>query len=438
MAKLETVNETEVAVLEPELVELAREIAAGERSFHRLPAELDAATAAAVRRRALELRAAASGGVLELRNLGAFTLDAERAATRHCESFTGAIQVPLGMVGPLRLRGEDLERGGEESVMVPLATTEGALLASVNRGCRAITAAGGATVWVDDVGMTRAPVFRTRDLGDSRNLVRFLEENFEEMRVRAAATSRFLELLEIRPLVLGGTTVLARFRFLTGDAMGMNMVTIACDRLVRELIEPATGARCVALSGNYCTDKKSSSVNFQLGRGKRVIAECVLDSGTLERTLKTRAELLVEVQLRKNLHGSIAAGSMGYNAQFANVLAALFIATGQDLAHVVEGAMGLTHFEARDDGAVYASVTLPDLPVAAVGGGTGLDTQREALAILDVKPDPARPGAAARRLAAIAGAVVLAGELSLMAAFTSNDLASAHERLGRGGSERAT
>ena len=152
----------------------------------------------------------------------------------------------------------------------------------------------------------------------------------------------------------------------------------------------------------------------------------------LRRTLKTTAAGLVEVTLRKNLHGSIAAGSLGYNAQFANVLAALFVATGQDLAHVVEGSMGVAHFEEREDGAAYASVTLPDLPVAAVGGGTGLATQREALQLLGVIVDPTRPpGTAARRLAAIAGAVVLAGELSLTSAFTSNDLARAHERLGR-------
>jgi hydroxymethylglutaryl-CoA reductase (NADPH) len=200
---------------------------------------------------------------------------------------------------------------------------------------------------------------------------------------------------------------------------------------VRELIEPATGVRCIALSGNFCVDKKPSAVNFLLGRGKRVVAEAVVPAEILRRTLKTTAAGLVEVTLRKNLHGSIAAGSLGYNAQFANVLAALFVATGQDLAHVVEGSMGLTHFEERDDGAAYASVTLPDLPVAAVGGGTGLATQREALQVLGVAADPARPGAAARRLAAIAGAVVLAGELSLMSAFTSNDLARAHERLGR-------
>jgi hydroxymethylglutaryl-CoA reductase (NADPH) len=158
----------------------------------------------------------------------------------------------------------------------------------------------------------------------------------------------------------------------------------------------------------------------------------VIPAEVLRRTLKTSAAGLVEVTLRKNLHGSIAAGSLGYNAQFANVLAALFVATGQDLAHVVEGSMGVAHFEEREDGAAYASVTLPDLPVAAVGGGTGLATQREALQLLGVTVDPARPpGTAARRLAAIAGAVVLAGELSLTSAFTSNDLARAHERLGR-------
>jgi hydroxymethylglutaryl-CoA reductase (NADPH) len=234
----------------------------------------------------------------------------------------------------------------------------------------------------------------------------------------------------MRPTVVG-TTIFVRFRFQTGDAMGMNMATIACDRVTEQLIEPETGVECVALSGNYCVDKKPSAVNFQLGRGKRIWAEVVLGAEVLEKTLKTRADLLEEVQYRKNLIGSIAAGSMGFNAQVANVLAALFVATGQDLAHVVEGAMGVTSFEAREDGSVYAAIYLPDVPLGAVGGGTGLATQREALDVLGVEADTDRPGAAAVRLAEIAGAVVLAGELSLMAAFTSRDLARAHERLGR-------
>jgi hydroxymethylglutaryl-CoA reductase (NADPH) len=425
-------EEREAAALAREVSrDIAREIATGARGLHQVPTGLDARSAAAVRRAAAVERARGEGRDLELRHVGSFTLDAERAASSHCENLIGAAQVPMGLVGPLRVTGLDAEDRLDAEVLVPLATTEGALLASVNRGCRALTAAGGARAWVEDVGMTRAPVFATRGLEESRRLVEWVREHHDEIRALAEQTSRFLRLLELMPQVVGGTTVLLRFRFSTGDAMGMNMVTIACDRVVRELIEPATGVRCIALSGNYCVDKKPSAVNFLLGRGKRVLAEAVIPAEVLRRTLKTTARGLVEVTLRKNLHGSIAAGSLGYNAQFANVLAALFVATGQDLAHVVEGAMGLTHFEEREDGAAYASVTLPDLPVAAVGGGTGLETQREALRLLGVVADPARPGAAARRLAAIAGAVVLAGEVSLMSAFTSQDLARAHERLGR-------
>jgi len=417
----------QAAELEAEHEQLARELASGERALHQVPRHLDADVAAAIRRRAAVLRGEAEGRSLALDHIASYTLDAARASTQHCENLAGAAQIPLGLVGPLWVRGEEIS----EQVLVPMATTEGALLASVNRGCRAITAAGGALVWSEEVGMTRAPVFRVGGIEQARRLLAWLDENEERVRRHAEDTSRYLRLLELRPLVFGGTTVFLRFRFSTGDAMGMNMVTIACDRVVRELIEPETGVRCVALSGNYCVDKKSSQVNFQLGRGRRIVAEVVLPREVLARTLKTETKALVEVTLRKNLHGSIAAGAMGFNAQFANVLAALFVATGQDLAHVVEGAMGLTHFEERDDGAVYAAVTMPDVPLAAVGGGTGLATQREALALLGIEPDPDRPGAAVRRLAEITGAVVLAGELSLMAAFTSNDLARAHERLGR-------
>jgi hydroxymethylglutaryl-CoA reductase (NADPH) len=215
--------------------------------------------------------------------------------------------------------------------------------------------------------------------------------------------------------------------------MGMNMATIACDRVVTDLIEPGTGVRCTALSGNYCVDKKPAAVNFQEGRGKRLFAEAILGEEILERVLKTTAESLAEVQYRKNLLGSIAAGSRGFNAHFANVLAAFFIATGQDLAHVVDGSMGVTFIEPRPERSVYFSVFLPAVPLGAVGGGTGLATQSEALSILGVRADRERPGRAVKRLAEILAATVLAGEMSLMAAFTSRDLASAHERLGRGG-----
>ncbi len=421
--------------LGPENEQLAERIARGELGFHQLR-DLDARVAGAVRRRAVELRAQSAGRPLRLEHIGSYSFDPEVAASRHCENFAGVAQIPLGLVGPLRVIGEERNDGVDDEVVVPLATTEGALLASVNRGCRALQEAGGAIARVENVGMTRAPVFRTSGVIQTQELLGWVRDHEDLIRNHAEATSRFLQLLEVRPLALG-TTVFLRFRFATGDAMGMNMATIACDRIVRDLIEPQTGVACVALSGNYCVDKKPSAVNFQLGRGQRIWAEAVLPEATLARVLKTRAEALVEVQLRKNLHGSIAAGSMGFNAQFANVLSALFIATGQDLAHVVEGSMGLTHFEARDGGAVYASVYLPDVPLAAVGGGTGLATQREGLGILGIEPDRDRPGVAVRRLGEIVGAVVLAGELSLMSAFTSQDLARAHERLARGGPEPA-
>jgi hydroxymethylglutaryl-CoA reductase (NADPH) len=365
---------------------------------------------------------------VELRHVGSFTLDAERAASAHCENLIGAAQVPMGLVGPLRVLDDDFDA----EIFVPLATTEGALLASVNRGCRALTAAGGVRVWVEDIGMTRAPVFATSGLEQSRRLVEWVSEHRDEIRARAEQTSRYLRLLELLSQVIGGTTVLLRFRFATGDAMGMNMVTIACDRAVNELITPATGVVCVALSGNVCVDKKASAINFQEGRGKRIYAEVELRGEPLERTLKSSALALVEVGYRKNMLGSIMAGAMGWNGQVANVLAALFIATGQDLAHVVEGSMAITAIEPKGDDGVLFSVYLPDVPLGAFGGGTGLATQREALQLLGVVPDESRPGRAALRLAEIVGAVVLAGEVSLMSAFTSSDLARAHERLGRG------
>lgn len=402
--------------------ELVEELVRGERRFHALPKSLGADEAGRIRREALE---EISGGSME--HTGVFSFDSETAANRNCENFIGVAQVPVGVIGPLRLLGEHVDG----DVFVPLATTEAALVASANRGCAAIREAGGATVRVEDVGMTRAPVFRTSGIDETRRFLAWIREHEDEIRAITDGTSRYLTLLDIRPYAFG-TSVFLRFKFDSGDAMGMNMATIACDKVVNELIEPETGVTCIALSGNYCVDKKPAAINFQEGRGKRVFAEIVLEAPVLKRYLKTTARDLVEAQYRKNLLGSIAAGSRGFNAHYANILAAFFIATGQDPAHVVEGSLGVTCIEPRGPEAVYASIYLPDLPVGAIGGGTSLATQREALALIGVAPDPENPGAAARRLAEIIGGAVLAGELSLMAAFTSHDLARAHERLARG------
>ncbi|MEM6453982.1 MAG: hydroxymethylglutaryl-CoA reductase (NADPH) [Acidobacteriota bacterium] len=406
--------------------QLIDDLASGRTGLHRVPGAYDADERLAIRREALERRT--GSGPLE--HMGTYSLDAERASTRNCENMIGVAQVPVGVIGPLHLNGEYVDP--DEPLMVPLATTEGALIASTNRGCRALREAGGATVRVDNVGMTRAPVFRTAGIAQTHAFVQWVRENEDEIRSFCEATSNYLTLHEIRPQVVG-STVFLRFRFDTGDAMGMNMVTIACDRVIDELIEPATGVECISLSGNVCVDKKPAAINFIEGRGKRIVAEVVLDKQVLTRVLKTTARALVEVQYRKNLIGSIAAGSMGFNAHYANILAALFIATGQDPAQVVEGSMGVTCIEPRGPEGVIASVTLPDAPVAAIGGGTSLGTQAEALRMIGIAPDPTRPGAAAMRFAEIVGGAVLAGELSLLAALTSRDLARAHEKLGRGG-----
>lgn len=406
--------------LTAEATELVEELVSGRRRLHQLPDSLGERQKADIRRRAMERL---TGAALEM--TGEYGLDADRAASAHCENLIGATQIPVGVAGPLRVRGDHVD----EEVYVPLATTEGALIASINRGCSGIQAAGGAVVHVEDVGMTRAPVFRSSGIRQTAEFLDWVRRNEDAIRETTEATSRYLRLLDVKSFSFG-TTIFLRFRFSSGDAMGMNMATIACDRVVRQLIEPATGVPCVALSGNYCVDKKPASINFQEGRGKRIQAEVRLDSAVLKR-LKTDAASLVEVQYRKNLLGSIAAGSNGFNAHFANVLAAFFLATGQDPAHVVEGSMGVTCIEALPDDGVIASVFLPDVPLAAVGGGTALGTQAEALAMLGVRVDPDRPGAAVSRLAEILGAAVLAGELSLMSALTSQDLAGAHERLGR-------
>jgi hydroxymethylglutaryl-CoA reductase (NADPH) len=402
--------------------DLVDALARGERRFHELPKDLPAEEAAEIRRMALERVTQTP-----LDHIAHHSLDVGRASKRNCENFIGVAQVPMGVVGPLSVRGKHVDG----DVWVPLATTEAALVASTNRGCSALRAAGGAVVRVEDVGMTRAPVFRTSGIVQTQQFLQWIQDHEEEVRQVTEATSRHLRLLEVRPYAFG-TTVFLRFRFDSGDAMGMNMATIACDRVVNDLIEPATGVPCIGLSGNYCVDKKPAHINFQEGRGKRIYAEVLLEAPILHHQLKTNARDLVEVQYRKNLLGSIAAGSLGFNAHYANVLSAFFIATGQDPAHVVEGSMGITCIEPRGPESVFASVFLPDVPLGAVGGGTQLETQREALAMLGVSPDPERRGDAVMRLAEIVGAVVLAGELSLMAAFTSQDLARAHEKLARG------
>jgi hydroxymethylglutaryl-CoA reductase (NADPH) len=379
----------------------------------------DANKAAEARRQYLEKAVG-----VRLENIGKTIIDLNTVVGRNIENVIGAVQIPVGVAGPLLVKG-DYANG---YFYIPLATTEGALVASVNRGAKFITESGGARVKVLKDGMARAPLFRLPSLIDAVEFVEWVTQHFDELKKAAESTTRHGRLKEVQPFIVGNYVWL-RLVFSTGDAMGMNMATIASDAVAKYVQQHFPKARLVALSGNMCVDKKANAVNFLLGRGKTVVAEAVVKREVLER-LGITAEDVHEVNVRKNLIGSALAHSYGFNAHFANIVAAIFIATGQDVAQVVESSMGITSTEPRDDG-LYVSVFLPSLEVGTVGGGTGLPTQREALALLGVAGSGNPPGTNALKFAEIIAAAVLAGELNLLIALARNELASAHQRLGR-------
>jgi len=364
---------------------------------------------------------------VKLDNVGRTVIDFNAVVGRNIENTIGAAQVPVGIAGPLRVIG-DYANG---TYYIPLATSEGALVASVNRGAKIITESGGARSKVINDGMTRAPVITVPSIVDAVELVNWVNEHFNEIKGVAESTSRHARLINIQPFIVGNNVWL-RFKFTTGDAMGMNMVTIATDKAVKYILSNFPRARLVALSGNMCVDKKANAVNFLLGRGKTVVSEAVIPKSLLSGWGVT-AEDVAEVNNRKNLLGSALAHSYGFNAHFANIIAAIFIATGQDVAQVVESSMGITWMEPLDNGDLYVSITLPSLEVGTVGGGTGLPTQREFLQMLGVYGSGNPPGTNALKFAEIVAAAVLAGEVNLVLALTRDELARAHEMLGRAG-----
>lgn len=361
-----------------------------------------------------------------LSSIGSTIIDFEGVVGRNIENPIGAVQIPLGVAGPLRIVGEHVSG----DFYIPLATTEGALVASVSRGSKAITMSGGAYAVVYRDGMTRAPLFRTSSVRNALELVKWVSENFDEIKKVAESTTKHGRLVSIEPYI-AGNNVWLRFRFTTGDAMGMNMVTVAVDKAARFIEEKFGGAELVALSGNMCVDKKPSYMNAILGRGKSVVAEAVIKKNIVSSVLRTSVGDMVEVNSRKNLLGTSMAGGVGLNAHAANIVAAIFIATGQDVAQVVESSIAYTWLEETPSGDLYASITLPSLEVGTVGGGTWLPTQREALSLLGVYGPGDPPGANAVKLAEIIASAVLAGEVNLVAAIASGELARAHERLGR-------
>lgn len=357
---------------------------------------------------------------VSLHAIGVFPKGLEEAQNKNCENMVGATSVPLGVAGPLLIHGEYAQ--GE--YYLPLATTEAALVASVNRGCKAITAAGGVEVVSHYAGMTRAPVFKTGSLRDGKAFQMYIQKHSSDLTKIASATSSHLTLISINTQLVG-TNVYVRLSFDTTDAMGMNMVTNAADIIAKHL-EKRCHVRCIAVGGNFDVDKKPSWLNIISGRGRQVWAQVTLAANVTNEVLKTTPQKIHQVVIDKCLIGSAISGTMGFNAHFANVLAAIFIACGQDAAHISEGSCGITTTELHD-GALCASIFLPDLPVGTIGGGTSLPTQKEALSLLGVFGGD--KGRNASSFAEIVAGAVLAGELSLLSAFASGTLASSHQKL---------
>lgn len=337
------------------------------------------------------------------------------------ENYIGMTQVPTGVIGPLHVIGTSAN--GE--YFVPLATTEGALVASYNRGARAATMAGGISSICYLEAVQRSPVFKFKDMVD---LGQFLIWAIPQMEKYQKITSEHSNYAKLTDLVanIEGNHLILMFDFQTGDAAGQNMVTICTDAICQYIVENAPVKPIFwFVEGNYSGDKKATSRSFTHVRGKKVSAEITLPREIVEKVLRTTPEAMAEYWRTSTL-GVIQSGAFGAQGHVANGLCALFMATGQDVACIAEAAVGITRMELTAEGGIYASVTLPGLIVGTVGGGTGLSTQRECLEMMDCYGE-----GNARKFAEICGALALAGELSIAAALSAGHFTASHKKFGR-------
>lgn len=353
--------------------------------------------------------------------LDPLTISQMSAYEKNIENFIGAMRVPIGIAGPLRVRG--LYASGD--YYVPLATTEAALVASCTRGCQTISDAGGCTSAVILEGVSRAPVFAFKDVVEAGRFVLWLTGQVDVLKQVAGTTTRHGRLDNIR-IEVDGNHVYLLLDYLTGDAAGQNMVTFASQAVCEHIIQNSPVAPMVwYIEGNMSGDKKATFQSFQSVRGKKVVSEVLLPAEVLQKRLHCTSQQMMDYILISGA-GGVLSGGIGVQGHYANSLAAMYIACGQDAACVAESAVGMTRFEMRDQGALYAVVTLPNIIVGTVGGGTGLPSQKACLDLLGMS------GAGhANAFAELCGAMVLAGELSIIAALASGQFAQAHQRLAR-------
>jgi hydroxymethylglutaryl-CoA reductase (NADPH) len=338
------------------------------------------------------------------------------------ESYVGTVNIPVGIAGPLRIHG----RAGTTEYRVPLATTEAALVASYNRGSKLLTAAGGCYARVVNEAVSRTPVFAFERLTDAETFADFIAEHSGNLSLVVAGVTSHGQLLGVRP-VIEGNHVYLDIRFRTGDASGQNMVTFATEAICKDILENSpVEIRYWFLEGNLSGDKKATTQTLANVRGKRVIADIRIASELIEQQLHTTPDRMVDYWHTSAI-GAAMSGSTGIHGHYANGLAALYLACGQDIACVAESATGITRLEITPDGDLYASVTLPNIMVGTVGGGTALPSSKACLDILGLA------GAGnSTALAEVSAAIVLAGEISIIGALCSGDFASAHHSLSRG------
>jgi hydroxymethylglutaryl-CoA reductase (NADPH) len=341
---------------------------------------------------------------------------------RNIENFLGTVKVPVGVAGPLRVNGTY----ANGDYYVPLATTEAALVASYNRGTLVIGESGGASAVLLHEGVIRAPGFAFESIAQAGQFVAWAVSSIEDFRRVAETTTRHGKLRDMRVNVEGGNVYLI-FEFSTGDASGQNMVTIATQAICQHIAEHTpVSPRYAFVEANHSGDKKASQQSFLSGRGRSVTCECVVPRAVVEKRLHTTPEMMANYW-RMSAMGGVLSGTIGVQGHYANGLAAVYLACGQDVACVAESAVGVTRFEVAADGDLYASVTLPNLIVGTVGGGTSLPSQRACLEILGLA------GAGhANAFAEVCAALSLAGELSIVGALVAGHFTRAHERLARG------
>ncbi len=356
---------------------------------------------------------------VELQHSSHYSLD-PASLEGNTENFFGVVQMPVGVAGPYRINGEH----AQGDFYIPMATTEGTLIASYSRGMRLVSESGGCTVTVIGEAMQRAPLFELSSARHARALSQWLDEHFSAIKAEAESTTRVGKLIDIQRWVVANK-LFTRFNYTTGDAAGQNMTGKATHHACQWILAHFPGIENFSLSGGIETDKKHSHMNLLHSRGKKVVAEAVINKDLLRSLMRAEPERMVRLRQRTVI-GSLLAGSAYNGPHAANGIAALFIATGQDEANVVESHTGLAFMDLTDDGDLYYSVTLPSIICASYGGGTGLATQRECLQLMDCYGQ-----GKAHKLAEIIAATVLAGDLSLAAAVVSDEWVSSHDQLGR-------